>query len=98
MTFGFHPAALREYDEAANWYEEQRHLLGEEFTAAVEKAVAAVLAGPERYPPAPDGTRAIRLKRFPFHLFYLFDEASAHVRVMAVYHEKRRPGLWRGRA
>ena len=54
MTFEFHPTALAEFKEAALWYEEQRHLLGLQFTAA-------------------------------------------HVRVLAVYNEKRRPGLWHGR-
>jgi toxin ParE1/3/4 len=98
MTFEFHPSALEEYKEAALWYEEQRHRLGLQFTTAVETAVAAILNNPKRYPPAAEGTRVIRLTRFPYHLFFRVDEAAAHVRVLAVYHEKRRPGLWRGRA
>jgi hypothetical protein len=32
MTASINKEALEEYQEAARWYEEQRHLLGVEFT------------------------------------------------------------------
>ncbi len=43
MTFEFHPDALDEYQDAASWYEEQRYLLGVEFTQAVEAPVVQLL-------------------------------------------------------
>ncbi|WP_367871148.1 type II toxin-antitoxin system RelE/ParE family toxin [Luteolibacter sp. Populi] len=97
MTFPFHPAALAEYEEAALWYEEQRYLLGMEFAAAVEAAIASILEEPGRYQPTEDDTRVFRLKRFPYRLFYRFDAAAASLGIVAVMHEKRRPESWQGR-
>ena len=97
MTFEFHPDALDEYQDAASWYEEQRYLLGVEFTQAVEASVVQLLQHPDRYPPVRGGTRIYRMKRFPYYLFYRYNEAGQHVCIVAVMHHRRRPDYWRER-
>lgn len=97
MTFEFHPDALVEYQDAAIWYEEQRHRLGVEFTQAMEAAVAQILQVPDRYQPVGGGIRIFRMKRFPYYLFYRYNEAGHHVRIVAVMHQRRRPDYWRKR-
>lgn len=97
MTFEFHPDALAEYQEAASWYEEQRYRLGVEFTDAVEKAIGELLRDPGRYQPVGGMSRVFRMKRFPYYLFYRFNEAAQHVRILAVMHHRRRPDYWRER-
>lgn len=97
MTFEFHPDALLEYHEAGRWYEERRHLLGVEFTEAVEAAIAVVLADPLRFQPAAHGIRIYRLRRFPYYIFFRCDIPADHVRIVALCHHKRHPGYWHDR-
>lgn len=97
MTFDWHPGALEEFEEAGLWYEEQRRRLGVEFSDAVVLAIETILREPARFQPVGEGVRLFRLKRFPYQLYYLLDDARLHVRIMAVMHNRRRPGYWRGR-
>ncbi len=97
MTFEFHPKALLEYETAGNWYEEQRSRLGVEFTAAIDKAVGAILQGPGKYRLGRGGIHIFRLTRFPYHILYRYDEAREHVRILAIAHFKRKPDYWRDR-
>ena len=98
MRFSFHPEALREYKDAALWYEEQRNQLGVEFTEAVKEAIEVALKNPTRFQPVDDQVRILRLKRFPYHLFFRYREAAQHIQFIAVMHNRRRPDYWRRRA
>src|SRR5437899_2127678 len=97
MTFDFHEDAIPEYEAAGLWYEEQRFRLGVEFTQAIEKAISAILANPNRFQELEEGIRIFRVKRFPYYIFYKWYEAQEHVRVIAIMHAKRRPDYWRSR-
>ncbi len=46
----FRRAARREFDDAADRYDEQRPGLGEEFIFEIDQAVAKAADSPERYP------------------------------------------------
>jgi hypothetical protein len=48
------------------------------------------------FPLADHGTRKFVLQRFPFNIFYLSRETE--IVVVAVAHQKRRPGYWSSRA
>ncbi|HYG36731.1 MAG TPA: type II toxin-antitoxin system RelE/ParE family toxin [Clostridia bacterium] len=98
MTFDFHEDALREYEEAGHWYEEQRRRLGIEFTEAIDSAIALILEEPERHRSVGQYIRVFRVKRFPFHIFYKYYPHQNHVRVLAIAHFKRRPGYWQARS
>lgn len=50
MKFRFHPLALREFEEAALYYEQRQAGLGERYTAAIELAIAGILAAPAMWP------------------------------------------------
>jgi len=39
--------------------------------------------------------RRIPVKRFPYHVVYL--EESAAIRVLALAHDRRKPGYWKSR-
>ena len=94
MTHGFEREALEEYQDAADWYEHQRDRLGEEFVAAVEQAIAEIAKAPARFPPAGDGLRVFRMKRFPYQLIYRHAPERDHATVFALLHHRRRPGYW----
>jgi toxin ParE1/3/4 len=70
MKLLFHPAALNEMIDAANYYEHQRDGLGGEFDVAIEAAFAAILENPQRWPIVFPNVNRYRLKRFPFGIFY----------------------------
>ena len=93
--------AVAEVEGAALWYEARRSGLGREFYGAVEEAVSFAsdfpLAG-ARIEEGPSSDLIIRrfpVRKFPFHVVVL--ERSDHLRVLAVAHDRRRPGYWRTR-
>ena len=91
--------AEAEMAEAARWYEAHRPRLGMEFLEAVDKAVARISDMPRVGSPVSDvADEAIRrraVRRFPYHVIYL--ELPDRLQILAVAHDRRRPGYWRGR-
>ncbi len=97
MTFDFHPEAAEEFHDAAHWYEDRSLFAGDRFMMAVRSGIDAFLADPLRHQPVGGGVRVFRLKKYPFRLYYRFEEEIQFVCIYAVMHEKRRPEYWRGR-
>ncbi len=95
MTVDFHPAALLEVEEAQAWYEERSLFAASAFLRALGVAVRSIQEAPERYPVSHAGTRRVVLDRFPFTLYYRHQPHL--ITVVAVAHQKRRPGYWAAR-
>jgi len=95
MTVRFHPAARVELREARLWYEERSPLSAVAFAQEVDAAVSRIAEAPMRYPVAENGTRRVVLDRFPYNVFYRV--GTKEIVVVAIAHQKRRPGYWRGR-
>lgn len=94
------PEAKQELAAAAAWYEERREGLGRELVEEVAAVFAAIARAPKRFPLYPRvapalGVRRAAARRFPYSIA-LIDLAEA-IRVLAVAHDKRRPGYWVGR-
>jgi plasmid stabilization system protein ParE len=91
--------AEAEMAEAARWYETHRAGLGTEFLDAVDAAVARITEAPHLGSLVPDvGDESIRRRpvgRFPYHVVYL--ELSDRLQILAIAHDRRRPGYWVGR-
>lgn len=92
MTLEFHPTVQRDFNEALDYYEAEGGThLADRFEAEFRTCLAAVKAGPTRFPfyQRSDLFRRIRLKSFPFLILY---RASAiTVRVILLKHERRHP-------
>ncbi len=88
------PEALAELLQAAEWYEDRRLRLGEEFLGAVEQAMDAVAAAPSASAAWPGSVRHRRrmMKKFPYMLVY--EVRSDSVEFVAIAHTKREPGYW----
>ncbi len=97
MTLDFHPDALGEFQDAAHWYEEQSFGLGDKFTAAVEAATRIIVVDPGRCQPVEPGIRLFRLKRFPYKIYFTYDETEQIICVQAVMHNRQKPEYWRSR-
>jgi plasmid stabilization system protein ParE len=95
MKVRLHPQARAELHAARKWYYERSPLTSTAFAHALDNAVAQISEAPTRYPLAEHGTRKFVLQRFPFSLFYSADQNE--IVVVAVAHQKRRPGYWSSR-
>ena len=74
--------------------------LGLEFFDAVDAAVSLVLDLPRtgervRRMPVESPVRRVAVKRFPYQVFYL--ETPSEIRILAVAHDRRKPGYWKTR-
>jgi plasmid stabilization system protein ParE len=96
MRVRFHPAAAAEVERAQAWYEERSVLAAAGFLQELTRAIQRIRVAPERYPTAEHGTRRIVLEQYPFTAFYLMRREE--IFVVAVAHQKRRPGYWADRA
>jgi plasmid stabilization system protein ParE len=89
------PAAAAEIEAAYRWYEKEREGLGSEFLEAVDKMVNAIAENPERFSAVRNDLRRAVLRRFPYSIFYRI--VSGRVVVIACFHGKRNPRVWRSR-
>lgn len=96
----FEDEADAEYRLAGRWYEARRERLGLEFFDAVDAAIRQILAMPNSGSPVPRlpadvPVRRVPVTRFPYHVIYL--DAKTHIRILAIAHDRRRPGYWKTR-
>ncbi|MDO8943805.1 MAG: type II toxin-antitoxin system RelE/ParE family toxin [Desulfobacterales bacterium] len=82
-------------EDAYNWYERARTGLGEEFLAAVREGLDAALAHPEQFPLVHRRVRRALLRRFPYSLLERVEPEA--ILLVAVFHAKRDPRVWRAR-
>jgi toxin ParE1/3/4 len=97
MSFRFHPEAYDEFLAAANWYEDQEVGLGDDFIAEIDRAVDSIVSDPLRFPVVEGQDRICRVKRFPYSIFYRYNPVTASVLISSVFHQRRRPGIWKAR-
>lgn len=94
---GFHPEARAELLASVEYYEEQADGLGQQFTDEVERAVRLVAEQPGLGVPIA-GVEELRrwaLRRFPYFLIYRAEPNT--LLILAVAHQRRRPGYWKER-
>ena len=91
----FKLAAEREYLAAIRWYSNILPELGSQFEVAVEAAIAAVAANPQRFPVLSGMTREKIVDDFPYSVIYRF--RAGRVTIVAVYHHSRKSFGWRHR-
>jgi toxin ParE1/3/4 len=95
MRIKLHPHARAEIRDARNWYFERSPLSAIAFAQTVENAIFRIREAPNTFLLADHGTRKFVLQRFPFNIFYLIRETE--IVIVAVAHQKRRPGYWSSR-
>jgi len=93
--YTFHPSAESELVDAARYYETCRPGLGASFLAEARRCLDEIRAHPQIGSILGEDVRRRGLRRFPYSLLYTEDPSG--IRILAVMHQKRRPGYWRGR-
>lgn len=93
----FHRLASIDVVDARRWYEERETGLGDRFVGAVHDAVQQVAIWPNAATPAARGAdgevveRLVPVPGFPFAIRYRVRQGE--LLVVAVYHQRRRPGF-----
>ncbi|MGI9066575.1 MAG: type II toxin-antitoxin system RelE/ParE family toxin [Pyrinomonadaceae bacterium] len=98
-SYGFHSEAAEEYLAAMQYYLEQASpLVPAAFVAEVEAAIQVLLTAPERWAITEEPhIRRCLLTRFPYSIYYRWEQVQDRVSIYAVMHSSRRPGYWRER-
>lgn len=100
LRFDFHPEARAEFVADVDWYDARDVSVGERFENAVHAAVGGAVESPDSWPQWPGShrepvVRSRGVSGFPYRVVYLV--RGELLTVVAVAHEKRRPGYWRDR-
>ena len=88
----YDPAAKRETQEAAAWYESQQEGLERDFLMPLERAALTIQQAPERWRRIQGEYCRCLVKKFPYGIIYRVSGNTAFV--AAVMHLKRKPGHW----
>ena len=100
LAVRFDPAAQDELDAAHDWYERESPGVGAEFLVEVRRAAHGVADWPgigllDEVPGTSREVRRAVVERFPYGIAYVvLDDV---LWVVAVVHERRRPGYWHDR-
>lgn len=95
MRIEFHPDANEEFRAASAYYNNEVPGLGEGFISEVERIAELIQAHPTIGQPVDEVFRRAVLVRFPYSVIYCIE--IDRLWVIAVAHQRRRPGYWRGR-
>jgi plasmid stabilization system protein ParE len=95
MTLLIHPEARLELREAIAYYEDCMDGLGREFFREIYVSIRRIARTPALWPGLSENSRRFLTKRFPYSIIYqVLDE---EVLIVAVAHQSRKPGYWKGR-
>ena len=91
------PRARRELREATEWYRSRNSEVAERFAAEVRQTLRHLEQFPESGGVVP-GVSDADVRRFPVHNFpyhVIFIRFDSHISVLAIAHDRRRPGYWK---
>ena len=88
--------ARAEFDAAIDWYERQQLGLGFEFAKRVQAVFDRISATPEMHAKVYREVRKALVRQFPYSVYYR--PRVDRVVVLAVFHNKRNPNIWKSRA
>ena len=96
LPVAFHRAARAEFIEAAAWYEAKRQDLGVAFIAEIDRCVALAAEQPQLHAVLHKDVRRVTAEHFPYSVY--FRAEAERIVVLAVFHGRRDPAIWRHRA
>jgi len=88
----FHPEATGEMLHAAVYYEEQQADLGKRFVDSVQFSIRHIQINPQLYPEVLPEIRRCLTHTFPFGVIYRV--MPSEIQIVAIAHNKRKPGYW----
>lgn len=97
MILAYHPAAIQEAQDSAEWYNRREDGLGMEFSAEIGKAVGVLKCDPAWFPKTTGTLRVAKVKRFPYSIYFHFQPETSRIFIVSIFHHRRRPGSWLNR-
>jgi len=88
----FHPDVEYEVEESCEWYENQSFGLGDDFLNELEEPYQTIIELPSTWPKFHKDFRRFLLSKFPFSVIYRSEEEAVYV--VAIMHNRRKPGHW----
>lgn len=96
MECSLAPEAEQELVEGGLYYAREANAeLAHAFISEFERSVALLSERPELGAPWRREVRRFPLRRFPYSIVYYL--SKGRIRILAVAHQSRKPGFWRGR-
>ena len=95
IDYFFHPEAAAELEEASGFYESRMAGLGKSFAAEVQRTVTLIRQFPDTGLAVGPSCHRVMVPRFPYSIIYRRDPDS--IVILAISHQRRRPGYWRRR-
>lgn len=95
MKYEFHPEALFELEESADFYAERQRGLEVRFIDAVYSAIHRACEAPERWRVFDGDIRRVLVHVFPYAVLYSIEDDFLYL--IAVMHCSREPGYWKNR-
>ena len=90
-------SARRDIDSAGAFYARVRRELVDQFIQELDRALSLIEENPRLGRRVGTQHRRFPLHGFPFFVNYRIDNAKALIRVVAISHQRRRPGYWANR-
>jgi hypothetical protein len=95
MQVKIHELAVKEFDDAIEWYELQSNGLGERFKNAVISQIDKIKTHPRWFLIEDDEIYKAYIPKFPFKILFTFENTI--VIIWAIAHLHRKPWYWQHR-
>jgi len=95
MRLDFFDDAAAEIEEDRSWYLKRSESAEAGFLRELDHAIQQVIDAPLQWPQYLAGTRRYVFPTYPYSLVYFVEDDI--INVVAVAHDKKRPGYWRKR-
>jgi toxin ParE1/3/4 len=95
MRYEFHPDALEELKESAEYYARRQVGLDLRFIDCIEETIGRILDEPTRWRVMEDDVRRCLSHVFPHGILYTIEQDF--VLILAIMHCSREPGYWKYR-
>ena len=96
-TITFLLKAEEEMNFSAKYYNQKAPGLGFDFLEEIEKSLTIIEESPERWKFYGENIRKYNVRRFPFSIYYVYEKDEDKIIIIAVAHQKRKPGYWKER-
>lgn len=95
MKVKIHEIAVKEFDEAVEWYENQSKGLGQRFKKSVIEQIRKIKKNPDWFLIEADNIYKIYIPKFPYKILYTLENNL--IVIWAVAHMHRKPWYWQSR-
>ena len=89
------PFAELDATKAANWYNDKRESLGNEFLLVLDAKLNAIRRNPNHFQVVYKNIQRALTERFPYGIFFIVEDGTIYV--LAIQHTSRNPEIWKKR-